>query len=425
MTEGPNESDSADAREGAVHVVRALRDAGHVAYFAGGCVRDQIMGSEPSDYDVATDAPPDRVTELFPKARLVGQAFGVVMVRSKRAWIEVATFRKDIGIADHRHPEHVEFTDAEHDAQRRDFTINGLFYDPIAEQVIDFVGGRVDVASRTIRAIGVPEQRFAEDYLRMLRAVRFAARFKFSIEENTASAIRQYAPQLAAISRERIHDEVAAMLAHPNRAVAMRLLSELTLDAPALNEPTVDRELALLGMLPGEGDVPMGAALSAWAIDRLLQPATTMPELHGALDRLKGVQITRRWRSALMLSNEDRNLMRGILTTLPIAAHWDEHDIARRKRLMSRDDWPWVAMLLKALAEPVGLDADAFESQTRELAEHGVAPTPLLDGDQLVAAGYPPGPAFKHTLDAVYDAQLRGEIETADEALKLAGELLL
>ena len=264
MADRPHDAAPTDAREGALAVVRALREAGHVAYFAGGCVRDQIMGNAPSDYDVATDAPPDRVSELFPKARLVGQAFGVVMVRKHRAWIEVATFRKDIGIADHRHPEHVEFTDAEHDAQRRDFTINGLFYDPVDDAVIDYVGGRADIESGRIRAIGDPEQRFAEDYLRMLRAVRFAARFGFAIEPATADAVRQHAGHLAAISRERVHDEVAAMLANPNREAAMRLLADLSLDAPALNEPRVDRELTLLGSLPRDADVPMGSALSAW-----------------------------------------------------------------------------------------------------------------------------------------------------------------
>lgn len=411
----------AEARQGAVAVVRTLRDAGYVAYFAGGCVRDQIMGCEPSDYDVATDAPPDRVTELFPKARLVGQAFGVVMVRSGRAWIEVATFRKDIGIADHRHPEHVEFTDAEHDAQRRDFTINGLFYDPIADEVIDHVGGRADIASGTVRAIGEPEHRFAEDYLRMLRAVRFAARFGFAIEPTTADAIRHHAGKLSAISKERIYGEVSAMLTHPSRADAARLLSQQSLDASVLNEAACDREPTVLASL---ADAPLGAALAAWALDRHLDRSTDMAELHAALDRLKGVQIARRWRSALMLSNDDRDLMRGLLTMLPEASRWDELDIARRKRLMARDDWPRLAALLLALAVPVGFDGNAFDTETRRLTEEGVAPDPLLDGDQLVAAGYTPGPAFKHALSAVYDAQLRGEIETPDEALRLAAEML-
>ena len=176
-------------REDAARVVEELRAGGHVAYFAGGCVRDMLLGLEPKDFDVATDAPPERVRKLFRNSQAVGAAFGVILVRTGGSSVEVATFRSDGAYLDGRHPEHVRFTTAEEDARRRDFTINGLFFDPISGDVIDYVGGREDLAARWIRAIGEPGARFAEDHLRMLRAIRFAARFDFAIEANTAAAI--------------------------------------------------------------------------------------------------------------------------------------------------------------------------------------------------------------------------------------------
>src|SRR5689334_8290213 len=214
----PGETTPQQKHAAAEKIVRKLRERGHVAYFAGGCVRDQIMGREPSDFDVATDAPPGEVTKLFRRAKLVGQAFGVVRVGVDRAWIEVATFRREWGYADHRHPDHVQYTDAEHDARRRDFTINGLFYDPIDHRVIDFVEGQADIDRKVLRAIGEPRHRFEEDYLRMLRAVRFAARLGFTLDGPTADAIREFAPKLRGISRERIGQEVQLMLEHPARA---------------------------------------------------------------------------------------------------------------------------------------------------------------------------------------------------------------
>src|SRR6185436_14620848 len=188
------------AREFAVEVVRRLRDSGHQALWAGGCVRDQLMGQTPKDYDVATDAVPDRIRETFGKRRTlpIGAAFGVITALGPRGagQIDVATFRRDAAYSDGRHPDAVTFSDAEHDAQRRDFTINGLFYDPLIGQVTDFVGGQEDLNRRVIRAIGDPLARIAEDKLRMLRAVRFAARFNFLLEEQTLAAIRQQAHEL-------------------------------------------------------------------------------------------------------------------------------------------------------------------------------------------------------------------------------------
>src|SRR5688572_18826647 len=179
----PDDSPRSATREDALAVVRRLRDAGHVAYFAGGCVRDQLLGLEPKDYDVATDAPPDRVRQLFSNTQAVGAAFGVILVRHRKSQTEVATFRTDLKYVDGRRPEGVVFTTAEEDARRRDFTINGMFYDPVEDKVIDYVEGQADLQNRVLRAIGDPEHRIDEDRLRMLRAVRFAARFGLTIDE--------------------------------------------------------------------------------------------------------------------------------------------------------------------------------------------------------------------------------------------------
>src|SRR5688572_30028855 len=207
-------------RQDALAVVQRLRGAGHVAYFAGGCVRDLLLGLEPKDYDVATDAPPDRVRELFKRTQAVGQAFGVILVRVGRSQVEVATFRAEGKYLDGRRPSEVRFTTAEEDAKRRDFTINGLFLDPVTDEVIDYVGGQEDLKNNVLRAIGDPRVRFEEDYLRLLRAVRFVARFNMNLDPETAKAIRAGAANLKAISPERVADELRLMLTPATRKVA-------------------------------------------------------------------------------------------------------------------------------------------------------------------------------------------------------------
>src|SRR5437667_7238524 len=211
-------------REDALAVVRTLRDAGHVAYFAGGCVRDLLLGLEPKDYDVATDPPPQRVRRLFNNTQAVGAAFGVILVRLGGSQIEVATFRADMEYEDGRRPVGVRFTSAEEDAKRRDFTINGLFLDPIDDRVIDYVGGQEDLKAKVLRAIGEPNHRFEEDHLRLLRAVRFASRFSLTIQPATAGAIASHAPSLTRISPERVGEELRLMLTPITRVVARDML---------------------------------------------------------------------------------------------------------------------------------------------------------------------------------------------------------
>ncbi|MBI1372694.1 MAG: CCA tRNA nucleotidyltransferase [Phycisphaera sp.] len=415
-----------DARGAAEEVVRVLQQHGHEAFFAGGCVRDVVLGAEPSDYDVATDAPPDRVKELFKIARYVGEAFGVVMVKVRGAWIEVATFRMEWGYSDGRRPDNVEFSDAEADARRRDFTINGMFYDPVTDRVIDFVNGGADLEAKVIRAIGDPHLRFGEDYLRMLRAVRFAARLGFSIEADTAAAIRAHAGSLAQISRERIGMEVRTMLEHRTRTDAVRLMQDLGLDAAVLNESNLARTPVAMSSLATLADYP--TALAAWLLDRHLDPELPDDDaaLAEALKRLKALQIVRRWRKALVLSNEDRDVLLSALTHVPTMLGWFELPVARRKRLLARDDWMQVRWTLAAalsLSEQSAFDTALLDAQVAELEHEGVAPEPLITGDDLIAMGMEPGPAFKRLLDDVYDAQLEGRVVDKAEAAELVREL--
>jgi poly(A) polymerase len=222
-----------NAREHAEKTVAELRRAGHQAYLVGGCVRDLLLSREPADFDVATDATPEKVMAIFPETYAVGAQFGVVLVpppgnvAEDKSVVEVATFRSDVGCSDGRHPDQVRFSkDPREDVRRRDFTINGLLLDPSSNEVLDFVGGRRDLEAKIIRTIGHPEQRFAEDKLRMLRAVRFAARFHYTIEPKTFDAIRKFAPQIHQVSRERVRDEVTKILTEGHARSAFLLLDQ-------------------------------------------------------------------------------------------------------------------------------------------------------------------------------------------------------
>jgi poly(A) polymerase len=421
-------SDPHARRAAAETIVRTLQDAGHVAYFAGGCVRDMLRNVDPNDYDVATDAPPTRVAQLFRHTRQVGEAFGVMLVHLERCDIEVATFRTEWGYTDGRRPDRIEFSDAEHDARRRDFTINGLFYDPIADTVHDFVNGRADLDRRVIRAIGDPDERFNEDYLRMLRAVRFAARLDFTVDPATQQAIAVHAAKLAGISRERIGMEVQLMLTDSSRAAAAAMVQQLHLDAPTLDEPHTDAPTRILAALSKRGQTPFRhyadsgdypTALAAWALDRHLKSPAD-------LAKLKGVQITRRWRAALVLSNEHSETLGGLVCTLPTVWQWRQLTVAKRKRLAARSDWPQLHQLAVALATVhTGLDISALDTDLHALTTDGIgiAPPPLITGDDLIAAGLVPGPAFKHILQTVYDDQLEGRLTTRNQAMQAAHRL--
>lgn len=399
------------ARQSALDIARILRGAGHIAYLAGGCVRDPLLGLQPKDYDVATDAHPPQVRVLFPKAHRVGEAFGVMLVRNHGHFVEVATFRTEWGYQDGRHPDKIEFSDAEHDAQRRDFTINGLFQNPASGRIIDYIGGRKDIVARQIRAIGDPDRRFDEDFLRMLRAVRFAANLRFRIERKTAAAIRRHAGQLAAISRERIGQELQLMLEGPRPPTAIRTLNRLGLDEPALTEPHNPQPVPTVAALQPGSSYP--CTLAAWMLDRHAQKNVDA----FVRDHLK--EVLRRWRRALCLSNEHFDELRITLRHLPAALNWGQLSVARRKRLLAKPVWPNLWSLLRALRHGLNLTdmMRGLRHDVRQLLKEGVCPPPVVNGNDLIAVGRKPGPEFSRLLDQVYDLQLEGRLVTRQDAL--------
>ncbi len=392
------------AREVAVTVARTLINGGHIAYFAGGCVRDRIMGFEPKDYDIATDAHPEKVMKLFRGSISVGEAFGVVLVRRDGRTMEIATFRTDGKYSDRRHPDEVTFTDAEHDARRRDFTMNGLFEHPLTGEIIDYVDGQADIEAELVRAIGNPAARLGEDHLRMLRAIRFASRFHFTIEAATAEAISKGAVELRGISRERIGLEVKMMLTDPNRCVAAWELQYLGLDSVVLEEEHLTVAPRRMGRLPEDAEYP--TVLAAWLLDR-----------HGGRGT-DPAETAQRWSKVLMLSNAERTaLSRTLDINRVLHESWFGLGVAGQKRLAASPHFEPGLLLLQAE------DTQAFVDVRRrvsELAETGLAPAPLVTGDDLISAGYSPGPWFKGVLDAVYDAQLEGAIHSREEGLELA-----
>lgn len=456
----------ATARTVATEIVRALRDAGYIAYFAGGCVRDKLLGLEPKDYDVATDARPDQVRQLFRSARFVGEAFGVSLVRKQGVTIEVATFRTDGVYADGRRPGEVTFTDAEHDAQRRDFTINGLFEDPLATteaaHIIDYVKGKQDIRDRRLRAIGNPADRFAEDYLRMLRAVRFAARFDLSWDEATRLAITQLADRLGEISRERIGMELRAMVSRGGKVAAnsIELLAELGLADVVLNAKVASHELStvrelkekeaskkgistfkeekgsdpfIVVTLP-EDERALPIALACWLLDRAGvgglgcdSGAQKESEAVSAQILMKDWLRKQPWRRmvaatrrALALNNEESQLLNAIFDLLQRAIDWPSLNHARQCRLLGHPAWPACRVVLHALLLGRGL-AEHWQQLDRaevELHKKGeLLPAAWITGDDLIAAGLTPGPKFKRLLDEVYDAQLEGRVRDKQAAL--------
>jgi len=425
--------DPALARSVAVRVVRILREAGFVAYFAGGCVRDELLGIHPTDFDVATDATPDRVKALFPRSNMVGAAFGVVLVhwttphpgQPERITVEVATFRGEGAYSDRRRPDSVHFTDAQQDALRRDFTINALFLDPLAQpdaatppgidgRVIDFVGGLPDLRARILRAVGDPHARLNEDHLRALRAARFAARLDCHIDPATADAIRTHARELQGVSHERIGDELRRMLRQPARARAVHWLQTLGLDAPALQGPALTVDTPILAALPPATDAI--TALAAWSLDRAATALTSETAIVAHAQDL---------RKALCLSNQETVDLRDTLSNiLHLRGPWLGSSVARQKRAANRPCFFTSLEILKTL-DPARLES--VRARLRELriepAQGGPAPEPLVTGDDLVHLGFKPGPSFKEMLNQLYDAQLEGRIATKPEGLELARNL--
>jgi poly(A) polymerase len=397
----------------ALEIVQRLRAANFEALWAGGCVRDELLGIEPKDYDVATSATPDEVRNLFGRRRTlpIGAAFGVVTVLGPRdaGQIDVATFRTDAAYSDGRHPDSVSFSDAQHDALRRDFTINGLFFDPIAENVVDYVNGRADLEARIIRAIGDPRLRLREDKLRMLRAVRFAATFGFTIDDETMQAIQHMSPEIAMVSAERIGMEIRRMLLDDNRERAIRLL-----DAAGL----LDR------ILPEVADEARNRE-SWWScslerLNRLRQPtlplafATLLLFVSGADVELIGRR--------LRFTNKEIERTKWLLENLPSVAQAIAQPWPRLQRILIHEGIHELIALHETSSE-AELPAIQFCRERLAWPPEKLNPPPLLDGGDLIRHGLVPGPQFSDLLDQVRDAQLEGQISTRDEALALVDRL--
>jgi len=457
----------------AISIVRTLRERGHQAYFVGGCVRDLLLNREPTDYDVATDATPDEVMRIFPETYAVGAQFGVVLVpvleiqnksvipseagvsRSespaqsrdllspgsapKSAHIEVATFRSDIGYSDGRHPDQVRFTrDAREDVQRRDFSINGLLLDPLSGEVLDYVGGQKDLEGKIIRAIGDPALRFAEDKLRMLRAVRFAARFQYAIEPATLNAVQHLAAEISQVSRERVRDELTKMLTEGHARRAFELLDETKLLHQVLPEIEAMKGVEQPPEFHPEGDVfthtllllenlpqPCPPTL-AWG--GLLHDVGKPPTFRRATDRIRfdshvdvGVKMAEAICRRLRFSNDD---------TAQILALVDNHmrfgDVEKMKastfkrfvRLPRFDEHLELHRLDCKASHRKASNYDYTRQKMAELTPAAIRPAPLVTGDDLAAAGYAPGPQFKEILTAVEDAQLEGNLKSKEQAMR-------
>jgi poly(A) polymerase len=442
-----------------ISIIRTLRGHGHEAYLVGGCVRDLLLGREPADYDVATDATPEQVMRIFPQTYAVGAQFGVVLVpmtenssvafvssvvdlppigKRREQTVEVATFRSDMGYSDGRHPDEVRFSkNPQLDVQRRDFTINGLLLDPIKNEVLDFVSGRKDLEAGVIRTIGDPDRRVAEDKLRMLRAVRFAARFGYLIEPQTLASIQELADQIHQVSRERVRDELTKMLTEGQARRAFLLLNETGLlhevlpaieamkgvEQPPQFHPEGDvfiHTLLLLEKLPH----PCPATL-AWGA--LLHDVGKPPTFRVAPDRIRfdghvdvGVKMAQEICRRLRFSSRDTDQILALIKNHMRFAHAMQMSPSTFKKFVRMPRFEEHLELHRIDCESSHGDLTTYRFTLEKLASmppEAMRPHLLVTGEDLIAAGYVPGPKFKKILGAVEDRQLEGTLQSHDEAM--------
>src|SRR5579863_4871412 len=427
----------------AVSIIGRLRDAGYVAYLTGGCVRDLLLGRDPKDFDVATSARPDELLKLFPGAGQVGAHFGVVLVHKEDAQVEVATFRSDLEYRDGRHPEGVNFeTDPRQDALRRDFTINALLLDPVSGEVLDFVGGRADLDARLIRAIGDPERRFREDHLRLLRAVRFAARLRLEIEPSTFAAIQRVAQSIHSVSAERVRDEIARILTEGGARRGFELLDSTGLLREVLPEVAALKGVAQPPEFHPEGDVWTHTLIM---LDGLREPSITLalgvllhdvgkPATFRIAERIrfdghveKGIEIAHSLLNRLRFPNHVIEAVEALIANHMKFSETPRMRESTLKRFMRLPDFEEHMALhrLDCLSSHGHLDNFEFvRAKQREMPPEELKPTPLLTGRDLIAAGYRPGPMFGIVLSEIEDAQLEGRISTTQDALRMAKEKL-
>src|SRR5580692_6863309 len=447
-------------------IVQTLRQRGYQAFLVGGCVRDLLLGREPKDYDVATNATPEQVMTIFPETYAVGAQFGVVLVpmaeplaerdvasnvstqNSDRVdlgasthahAVEVATFRSDVGYSDGRHPDEVRFSqDPRDDVARRDFTINGMMLDPVRGEVLDFVGGQKDLDAHVVRAIGDPARRFGEDKLRMLRAVRFAARFEYTIEAETLAAIQRLACEIQVVSRERVRDELTKMLTegHPRRAF-------LLLDATGLLKAVLPEISTMKGVqqppeFHPEGDVFVHTLLllenlphpcpSTLAWGALLHDVGKPATFRVAPERIRfdghvevGVKIAEQICERLRFSNHDASQVLALVDNHMRFGHVTRMKESTLKKFLRMPQFDQHLALHRADSLASNGNLSTYEFMKEKLAAippEKMRPAPLLKGDDLIAAGHVPGPKFREILEAVEDAQLDGRLGSKQSALE-------
>jgi poly(A) polymerase len=428
-------------KKAAVDILMRLRGEGFQALLVGGCVRDLLMGLVPKDYDIATDATPNEVVRLFPESVTVGAQFGVVLVPREEGNVEVATFRSDGLYADGRHPNEVRYAQSpREDVLRRDFTINGLLYDPLTDEVSDFVEGQADIRARRVRTIGDPSARLREDRLRLLRAVRFAARFDFSLEAATEEAIREHAAEISKVSRERRRDEILKILTEGGARRGFELLDRMDLLAEVLPEIKALQGVAQPPQFHPEGDVWTHTLMM---LEGLRSPTPTLalgvllhdvgkPPTFSVSDRIRfnqhveiGAKMAEEICERLCLSVREREQVAEL-----VRHHLRFMDFPHMRRSTQLR-----FLRLPGFAEHLELhrldclashgDLSTYEMVRRLLEEtpaEKVRPTPLLSGHDLIAQGYTPGPVFKEILQVVEDAQLEGKVHNSAQALSLIAD---
>jgi poly(A) polymerase len=472
------------SKQHAAEIVRALRDHGHQAYFAGGCVRDLLLSREPADYDVATDATPHQVMQIFPQTYAVGEQFGVVLIPFKadtttdskehegdeplrtdpfdgrvvpgamggsgkqrylflspslRKSVEVATFRSDVSYSDGRHPDEVRFTkDPREDVQRRDFTINGMMLDPTTNEILDYVGGRDDLKAGIVRAIGDPNRRFTEDKLRMLRAVRFAARFDYQIDPATLAAIQKLALKIHQVSCERVSEELTKMLTEGQASRAFKLLDTTRLLPEVLPEIAAMKGVEQPPQFHPEGDVfvhtlllldklPRGASKTlAWGA--LLHDVGKPATFRVAPDRIRfdghvdvGVKMAAEICRRLRFSNDETDQILALVDNHMRFGQVQRMNQSTLKKFLRLPAFEEHLELhrIDCLSSHGQLDAYEYaQEQLRSMPPEAIRPTPLITGQDLIEAGYEPGPRFKEILAAVEDAQLEGRLPSREAAME-------
>lgn len=396
-------------RQAAIQIIRTLRKAGFEGLLAGGCVRDMLLGKKPKDHDVVTSAKPAEICKIFSRTIKVGAKFGVIIVLMDSQQVEAATFRAETGYTDGRRPDRVSFTSAKEDALRRDFTINGMFYDPLKKEVIDYVGGKKDLNAKVIRTISDADERFSEDYLRMLRAVRFAAQLDFEIEKNTLNAIKKHAQRITKISGERIAAELESLSTAKKRENGVKLLIETGLAErifPAFkNKSTAEFAVKVFNFLPKETTFEL-------AIASLFAACQT----RDALENLKILKLSRNQLKHIKFLLEKRDFLLQ-----------SQMSLAQLKMIVSEPYFEDLYSLQKAIQKTNGKSVSALlavRSRAKALMGKELRPKPLLNGHELIQLGAEPGPQIGLVSKELYIEQLSERITTKQEAVGWAKDWL-